>query len=630
MKKYGLLLTVLVLAVFRGHHVQAQIIAGPDTTLCLGQSVTLHATLTGGGGYGTENYVFDTIPFSTEAYEGTGVNLMDDDYTNALDIGFDFCFLGETYDQFYIGSNGWISFGPESALAATYVSVPIPDTDPTVPKNCIASPWEDWDPGYFGDTYIYYQTIGTAPDRKLVVSWVDIPMFDCWDDESLNGTFQIVIYETTNIIEDNIEFKENCASWFPTGTQGVHNLDGTLAYTAPGRNGTTWEAYNESTRFVPSGIEWYDGATLIGYSDTLTVTPTETTTYTAVVTLCDGTEYSDNVTVGVSLLEESITINDVLCNGEENGSASIEVTGDNPPFTYDWSTGETDTDIDGAGAGDYTVTVEDASGCVITFDVPITEPDELEADPADIVNALCFGYEDGSVTIETSGGTAPYTYTLNGNDQSSNEYTDLAAGDYTVTVTDANGCVSETSFTITQPDEMFIDAGADVTIPQGASYTITATTATSLSDLSGVSWGPTGGVLGCPEDPCLIYTVTPPYTTTYLVSISDLNGCSASDYITINVQFIPEVYFPNAFSPNGDNVNDLFQAVGYNVVGFTLQIFDRWGEMVYETNSFDYNNGWDGKINGDDANVGSYVYQVSVDFNTGDVFNSSGNFMLVR
>ncbi|MBC8172559.1 MAG: hypothetical protein H7X71_01520, partial [Chitinophagales bacterium] len=138
MKKLYLLSYLILAIALLQKPVFAQITAFPDTTICLGQSVLLQAVV-GGSGYGTDNYIFEEIPYAPEAYEGDEVPLYDDTYTGSIDIGFDFCFMGNNYDEFYIGSNGWISFGPAASLSGTYVSVPIPDTDPSVPKNCIAS-----------------------------------------------------------------------------------------------------------------------------------------------------------------------------------------------------------------------------------------------------------------------------------------------------------------------------------------------------------------------------------------------------------------------------------------------------------------------------------------------------------
>ena len=124
------------------------------------------------------------------------------------------------------------------------------------------------------------------------------------------------------------------------------------------------------------------------------------------------------------------------------------------------------------------------------------------------------------------------------------------------------------------------------------------TAETNTLDLTGVTWAPDGGVLGCEDDPCFIYTVTPVVTTEYYVSITDENGCFAIDTILVTVIYSNEVLVPNAFTPNGDNVNDLFQGIAYNLNSYHMVIYNRWGQLVYETNTADYYAGWDGKYRG--------------------------------
>lgn len=617
----AMICTLIICSVFPAG---AQVDAGPDTVICPGMSVTLQATVT--GGYGTENYVFETIPYSPEPYEGTAVYESDDDYDGPFNIGFDFCFMGETYSQFYIGSNGWVSFGGPGALTATYVSEPIPTTDPGAPKNCIMGPWEDWDPGYVPGVYIRYETVGTAPNRKLVVSWDEVPMFDCWYTEF--GSFQIVLHETTSIIDNHLTHKPNCLSWFPTGTEGVHSLDGTLAYWAPGRNGTTWEADSESVRFVPSGITWYEGPTIIGYSDTITVMPDVTTTYTAEVTLCDGTTYSDDVTVIVGgSFTPTITTTDVSCNGESDGSANISVAGDTGPYTIMWSTGASGNSVSGLPAGDYTVSVSDTVGCTLSYPFTIDQPDPLVGTP-ELTEPTCFGYSDGIIVMNTSGGTIPYQYSLDGGSPTLiNEFDGLSSGDYTITITDAHGCEETVPVHLGQPELLTVSLSGDTNIYAGQTATLYATI---YPDYASINWSPLS-----PGDPCNIGNcdtvfVTPLTTTQYLITVTNSAGCVATDTLTVHVTFVPQVFFPNAFSPNGDGVNDLFQSIGYNILHYDMQIYDRWGELVYETGSPDYNNGWDGTFNGNDAPLGTYVWQATVTFTDGETFHKSGNFMLVR
>jgi len=309
---------------------KAQIIASDDTSICVGGTAML--VVYSAPSYGTSSYTFETFPFAPETYAGTmpvqasGLGLSDDSYSTSVAIGFSFCFLGSTYTNCYIGSNGWVSFGGAGALTLTYTSATIPSAAAGVPKNCIMGPWQDWHPGLCvpAGSCIKYQTIGTAPNRKFVVSYDNVPMFSC---TGLLGKFQIVLNETTNVIENHLSNKPNCPAWAGgTATQGVQNLAGTLAFTAPGRNSTAWTTSNESTRFVPSGIIWYNAAgAIVGYGDTIFVSPTTTTTYTASLESCDGTDYEEDVTVTVVNVDPSFSYDLFYCT---DGFATPTITGD--------------------------------------------------------------------------------------------------------------------------------------------------------------------------------------------------------------------------------------------------------------------------------------------------------------
>lgn len=630
MKKFLPFSLVILLHISLIRPALAQITAYPDTTICSGETVTLYADLVE---ICTDCYTYKEIPYALEPIGGTSFSMVDDTHSGPYDIGFTFCFFGEEYDEFYLSSNGWISFPePTSAMDVNWTpDGPIPDDAADVPRPAIFSPWTDWHTGLCTDC-LHYEVIGTAPNRRCVITWEEVPLFSCTD---VLGTFQIVLVETSNFIENHFQFVDICPSWdLGIATQGVQNTAGDFAYAVTGRNAEEWSAENESWRWFTSEVKWYEGATLIDSGSTTDVTPDVTTTYTVVQTLCDGTTYSDDVTITVAnSLTATVATTDVTCGGADDGTATITVSGTGGPFSYEWSSGETDvTSVSGLEGGDYFVTVTSADGCVKVYSFTINETPELELSIGSLINATCFAYTDGEVSLDTEGGATPYSYSINGGTpQTSADFENLGAGDYTVIVTDNNGCTDEITFTIEQPEELFIDAGPDVTIPQGSSYTIEAVTNLDFDLVSGTSWGPPGGELDCGGvDPCFRYIVSPLVTTVYLVSVSDLNGCSASDYITVAVEFIPEVFFPNAFTPNGDAINDFFNAFGYNVTGYNLNIYDRWGELVFSTNDMSYEKGWDGKINGKDAELGAYVYQVSANFNTGDVFTSGGSFTLVR
>jgi len=459
-----ILLNILASANF----VSGQIIASADTGICDGGTATIYATVT--GSFGTSSYTFQQMPFAPEPTTGTGVIMSDDDVAGPFPIGFEFCFLGNSYTNFYIGSNGWVSFSP--GQSTSYTSGTIPNTDPNVPKNAILGPWQDWHPGLCGGACIRYQTYGTAPSRKLVVTWDNVPMYSCTNSF---GTFQIVCHETTGIVENHITNKPNCLAWAGgTATQGVHNELGDIAYTAPGRNSTQWTVSNESTRFVPSGIEWFLGGNLVGVGDTLQVNPLAVSTYTAQVTLCSGEVYSDDVVVAIGNVDITTSKTDVTCFGFADGMITVDPVGSNFPVSVSLANdaGQTIdnqtniygvTGFGGLAAGAYTATVTDAVGCETSLDVTITHPPVLVLN-AGHRNILCTGDNNGRAYATVSGGTPPYVLAWSDQlQQATDTINNLGPGPYTINVVDSKGCLEDTTLIVLQPLPLKIQftVGAD-------------------------------------------------------------------------------------------------------------------------------------------------------------------------
>lgn len=446
-----------------------QLVASNDTAICDGGTATLLATVTGAAG--TNSYTFEQIPFAPEPLNGTNtVTMTDDDVDGPFPVGFDFCFLGGTYSEFYIGSNGWISFTP--GQPTSYTSASIPNTAANVPKNAIMGPWQDWHPGLCNGACINYETYGTAPNRKLVVTWDNVPMFSC---TTVYGTFQIVCNETSGIIDNHLINKPNCPSWANgSGTEGVHNDAGTIAYTAPGRNSTQWTASNESIRFVPSGVEWYQGATLVGVGDSISVNPTIATTYTATVSLCDGNTYTDDVLVEIGNVDITVDPMDASCFGYADGFVEIDPVGSLFPVSLglldeNQNVLQTVNGVYGIDtlfsllAGNYTATVTDGVGCTTELDFVIDQPTLLQAN-ADHLDILCNGDDNGTAWTYPSGSVPPYQFQWTDPLQ---QITDsigfLAAGAYTLTVTDAQGCTDDTTLSVLEPLPLILDltSGAD-------------------------------------------------------------------------------------------------------------------------------------------------------------------------
>ena len=224
------------------------------------------------------------------------------------------------------------------------------------------------------------------------------------------------------------------------------------------------------------------------------------------------------LTAPVSL---STTTTDVSCNGLTDGSIDLTVGGGTTPYTYQWSNGPTTEDINGLGAGAYTVTVTDAGGQTAITSAVITEPTAIVA-TATVSQAInCFG-TTGCLMIGATGGISPYTFVWSTGATGMN-ICGLLAGTYTVTVTDANGCTSSSAVTLTQPTIMAAssidvnvstiggsDGSIDLTVSGGTpSYTYFWSNGSNSQDLTNISAG------------------------TYTVTISDINGCTITYSTTI-------------------------------------------------------------------------------------------------
>ena len=458
-----------------------------DTVICQGGSATLHATAVAGGNCSSLGTLV------------TG--LFDDNVVGPFNIGFSFCFYGQNYTQFYVGSNNWIGFS--AGQTGTWVTTAIPNGTGNAPRNCIMAPWQDINPGLGGQ--VRYTTVGVAPNRKLVVTFCQIPMFSC---TTISYTSQIICYEGTNIVETHIQDRQICATWNSgNAVHGIHNNAGTQAVVVPGRNNTAWAATNDGRRWTPTGagagcaatstyalstipfapvysnvnIIWASfnspGAPVqVGTGPSVTVSPTQTTTYRTYANSIGAGTATDSVVVTVDVQNVNIATTNIQCAGGAGGSmvASVPAYGS---WDYIWTNSNgvpvfVQPNLNGPstynppGAGIYACQVTDSLGCVFQAQDTIVDPPVLNVGLVTMDSLLCFGSTSGTFTVAATGGTPPYTYaSVPALPNVGGIFGNVTGGFYDVTVTDSHGCTSNTQvsyYQVPQPFQVSLSQIVDV------------------------------------------------------------------------------------------------------------------------------------------------------------------------
>jgi gliding motility-associated-like protein len=399
-----------------------------------------------------------------------------------------------------------------------------------------------------------------------------------------------------------------------------------------------------------NGDVTYQWGPATGNQTTATVVGLTAGDYSLVVTDTEGCTISTIYSIeepDAIVADYSIVKND--CFGASDGSVDSQVSGGTGPYSFIWSNGTTSAKLTDVPSDLYYVTITDANQCQYLDSVFVDQPAVVTITPM-VEDASCFGSKDGSVTAEAIGGTAPYKYSLDGTQFfGSKTLIALEAGDYRVYVKDANDCVYTADFAINQPPELSVVIFAnnvtddELTIISGETVALDAEVNNAMGMVSydwSASWCSSltcaaadttdcGINIDCPNP-----TAFPDYTNDYFLLIEDENGCKAEDQVQIHVRKIRSVVVPTGFSPNGDNINNRLSVHGRSGTMIDLfQVFDRWGELVYQDTDIQVNDvlrGWDGTFKSKDMPPGVYVWYLEATYEDGMKESFKGETTLIR
>ncbi|WP_276134907.1 LamG-like jellyroll fold domain-containing protein [Polluticoccus soli] len=266
-------------------------------------------------------------------------------------------------------------------------------------------------------------------------------------------------------------------------------------------------------------------------------------TYAVTVTDANGATAMGSYTVGQpAQLLATASVSNVLIYNASTGAINLTVTGGVGPYSYLWNGNVTTEDRTNVPAGSYTVTVTDANGATFTATYTVTQPAQLLLTGA-VTNATIYGVSNGAINITATGGVGPYSYLWNGN-ITTEDRTNIPAGTYTVTVTDANGATRTGVFTITQPTQLNGAISVNPVYSVNSNH-VPYTLYKGYRDYTYLTAVPTGGMpgytyswspaTGCSNPTSATTKVTPAVTTTYTVTITDSKGAIKTVSQTINV-----------------------------------------------------------------------------------------------
>jgi gliding motility-associated-like protein len=372
---------------------------------------------------------------------------------------------------------------------------------------------------------------------------------------------------------------------------------GTLQYSSDG--GVTFQAGNQFSN-LPAG------------SYTIVVEDANGCSATATVTLTDP-----------AAITYTVVITDASC-GNNDGALVFTASGGTGPYQYSTDGGTTfqaSASFSNLAANTYSVVIEDANGCQVTGSETVNNVGGVVLDSATGIDPLCAGGTDGSISIAASSGTTPYQFSVDNGVtfQAGSSFAGLTAGTYSIVITDVGGCSATGTVTLTDPSALAITITATDATCGEANGVATAVVSGGASPYT-YSW--TSGSVTDSESGLL--------PGSYSVTITDANGCTAIGSAIIlddNTNCSDELFVPTVFSPNGDGNNDVFFVRGNGIEDLRFVIYNRWGEVVFESTNPD--SGWDGTYKGKPVDSGVFIYMITAKM-TGETKELSGDVTLLR
>ncbi|MBT8231423.1 MAG: hypothetical protein HKO66_06535 [Saprospiraceae bacterium] len=390
----------------------------------------------------------------------------------------------------------------------------------------------------------------------------------------------------------------------------------------------------------PLNVEWYQDLgsseflTLNEGDDNLILSGLSSTTYNIQITdrLGNSTNLNFDIQEPAILQADEVLSNynlfNIQCFGDNSGSINIIPSGGTAPYSeVIWNDGVISNIREELFSGTFNYSFQDVNGCMFEGDIELVEPDSLSLivdldffDPCDFSQFNFDTYAEGGFgNINVSIYQEPNHVIIN---------EPTLPGNYSVVITDENGCNKTEYFMIPNNPDLIIDLGIDLTINEGEFIFLEPTSSLNIVEYSWFGDGHFELCQDCSNQDIQIFD-----DASISVVVIFENGCESQDEISINVIHPVKFFVPNSLSPlhNTNQYFNIFHSEDIDLSEF--KIYSRWGQLVFDDTSILTNNiesGWDGTVNGDYAEQGVYVYYILLEDMKGDSHVLTGNITLLK